>query len=426
MSAEAGAAVPSPAKSNSASGHIRLTSHSRGFDAPPIRWGAPTAAERGALIGTTTKRAHRNVIGTHSGSYSVYRALAVAAGALSREHKADLTDTAPTDVIGPFPQWSEPAKIVSLDPWGAMVADVFAADLAAGYDIRPTIAITKAHVMVPEVIEAIQKGRLRHDGQILLANGAALVTKAAIEPVWHLPGVAHRFGCSEMDLRRVLFEETGGMYPELVTRGDLEVFLPPIGGQTIYIFGNSLDLGDPTVELTARVHDECNGSDVFGSDICTCRPYLAHAIEECIQGAQRGGVGLVAYSRKEGRALGEVTKFLVYNARKRQKGGDRPDGYFKRTECVAGVQDMRFQELMPDVLHWLGVTRIHRFASMSDMKCDALVRQGIQIDERVPLPDEMIPPDARVEIEAKIAAGYFAGDRPRGEPVGTVGRGLYE
>ena len=60
------------------------------------------------------------------------------------------------------------------------------------------------------------------------------------------------------------------------------------------------------------------------------------------------------------------------------------------------------------------------------MKCDALVRQGIQIDERVPLPDGMIPPDARVEIEAKIAAGYFAGDRPRGVPVGTVGRGLYE
>jgi len=38
----------------------------------------------------------------------------------------------------------------------------------------------------------------------------------------------------------------------------------------------------------------------------------------------------------------------------------------------------------------------------------------------------MIPPDARVEIEAKIAAGYFAGDRPRAEPVDAVGRGLYE
>lgn len=51
-----------------------------------------------------------------------------------------------------------------------------------------------------------------------------------------------------------------------------------------------------------------NGSDVFGSDICTCKPYLIYAIEECIRGAQRGGVGLVVYFRKEGRALGEVTK----------------------------------------------------------------------------------------------------------------------
>ena len=89
------------------------------------------------------------------------------------------------------------------------------------------------------------------------------VTKAAIEPVWYLPGVARRFGCSESDLRRVLFEETGGMYPELVTRSDLEVFLPPIGGQTVYIFGDPPDLANPEVELTARVHDECHGSDVL-------------------------------------------------------------------------------------------------------------------------------------------------------------------
>jgi hypothetical protein len=218
MTADAGADAPPPVAPTTAAGHIRLTSHSGGFGALPIRWGAPTAAERGPVIGTTTKRAHRNVIGTHSGSYSVYRALAVAAGALSREHKADLTNTMPTDIIGPYPQWSEPATIVSLDPWGATVAEAFSAELSAGYNIRPTIAVTKAHVIVPEIMDAIQKGRLRPDGRNLLPTGAALVTKAAIEPVWHLPGVAHRFGCTEAELRRVLFEETGGMYPELVTR----------------------------------------------------------------------------------------------------------------------------------------------------------------------------------------------------------------
>src|SRR5438045_6308169 len=84
-------------------------------------------------------------------------------------------------------------------------------------------------------------------------------------------------------------------------------------------------------------------------------------------------------NRKEGRALGEVTKFLVYNARKRQEGGDTAAGYFERTECVAGVQDARFQQLMPDVIHWLGLRRIDRFVSMSDLKYDSLVSQGVEI-----------------------------------------------
>jgi GTP cyclohydrolase II len=258
-----------------------------------------------------------------------------------------------------------------------------------------------------EIQEAITKGRLKPDGQVLLENGDVNVTKIAIDPVWHIPGLAERFGVDEHTFRRTIFEQMGGMYPELVTRSDLEVFLPPIGGITAYIFGNLDTLSDPEVRLACRVHDECNGSDVFGSDICTCRPYLTHGIEICVEMAQHGGNGLVIYNRKEGRALGEVTKFLVYNARKRQKGGDSAAKYFERTECVAGVQDARFQELMPDIFHWLGVTRIDRFASMSDMKHDALVDQGIEIMERLDIPDELIPEDAHVEMEAKKAAGYF-------------------
>jgi GTP cyclohydrolase II len=389
--------------------HIRLTSHpGQGTSgAPVIHWGAADALERGPVIGTTANRSQRNVIGTHSGSYGVYRALAVAAGNLTKGHRADLTNTAPTDAIGPYEQWGDAGKIVSIDPWGASVQAAFADYLEQGYDIRPTIAVTKAHIHLHEIKQAIAFQRLAIDGAVLLEDASATVTKIAIEPVWWLPGVAKRFNVSEADLRRALFEETGGMYPELVTRGDIEVFLPPIGGQTLYVFGAIRDLANPAITLTARVHDECNGSDVFGSDICTCRPYLTHAIEECIQGAQRGGVGLIAYSRKEGRALGEVTKFLVYNARKRQEGGDRADKYFLRTECVAGVQDMRFQELMPDVLHWLGIRKIHRLVSMSNDKFDAITGSGIEVGERVKIPDALVPADARVEIEAKIAAGYF-------------------
>jgi GTP cyclohydrolase II len=166
---------------------------------------------------------------------------------------------------------------------------------------------------------------------------------------------------------------------------------------------------------------------VFGSDICTCRPYLVHGIEVCIETAQAGGVGVIVYNRKEGRALGEVTKFLVYNARKRQAGGDRASAYFERTECVAGVQDVRFQELMPDVLSWLGIARIDRLVSMSNVKYDAMVRQGIEIVERVPIPADQIPEDARVEMDAKKAAGYYSPDAPSAADLETAkGRTLTE
>jgi GTP cyclohydrolase II len=410
--------------------HIVLTSHPgrRGPGAPRITWGAGDPSVRGPLVATFTHAERRNVIGAHSGAYAVYRALAVAAGRLRSDHVPDLTNTAPAEPIGPFPAWSDPERIVAMDPFGHLVATAFASWLERGYDIRPTIAVTKARINMPELRAALEEGRLRSDNRVLLPNGDARVTKVAIEPVWHLPGVARRFGVAEPALRRALFEQTGGMFPELVTRSDMDVFLPPIGGQTLYIFGETGVLGDATVPVACRIHDECNGSDVFGSDICTCRPYLAHGIEVCIEMAQEGGLGLVVYNRKEGRALGEVTKFLVYNARKRAAGGDRAESYFERTECVAGVQDMRFQELMPDVFHWLGIRRLDRLASMSNMKYDALVGQGVEVGERVAIPDALIPSDARVEMDAKKAAGYYAPDGTPGasDLAMPKGRGLTE
>jgi GTP cyclohydrolase II len=406
--------------------HIRLTSHPEpgGKARFPIHWGAADPHQRGPIIGTVSRHGDRNVIGSHGGSYALYRALAVSAGALDPIRRPDLTNTHPAATIGPFAQWSEPNRIASLDPWGHLVGDIFKKEIADGADIRPTIAVTKARLDLHELQSAIASGQLKPDGKVVHHNGSIAVTKVAIDPVWHLPTIAERFGCSETNLRRTLFEQTAGMYPELVTRRDLHVFLPPIGGTTVYLMGDVEKLNDARTKITCRVHDECNGSDVFGSDICTCRPYLIQGIVECTRGAQEGGLGVIVYNRKEGRALGEVTKFLVYNARKRQEGGDAASTYFERTECVAGVQDARFQQLMPDVIHWLGLRRIDRFVSMSDMKHDALVGQGVEIVERVPLPDELIPVDAHVEIDAKKAAGYYSPDPKPAKPANTVGRAL--
>ena len=94
-----------------------------------------------------------------------------------------------------------------------------------------------------------------------------------------------------------------------------------------------------------------------------------------------------------------------------------------------GVTDTRFQAMMPDALHWLGVTKIDRFISMSDMKYDAIVNSGIKIIERVPIPPELIPKDAQVEIAAKVVAGYHGGDTykvTQGDLANVKGRGTEE
>ncbi|KAF9570737.1 Uracil-regulated protein 1 [Mortierella alpina] len=401
----------------------------KGVRPSKMNWGEADPKARGPVVISRLPNSInvRNAIGAYGGPYSIYRALAIAMGDLPADHKPNFDNTQPPITIKQQPQWADASKIVSMDPFGHLTNHYYKSEIEKGLDVRPTIAITRAHMIVPEVQAALSSGEMKVDGKVIVNESGELnVHKAAVDPVWYLPGVAERLKVDEDHLRRSLFENTGGMYPELITRPDLKVFLPPIGGLTVYIFGNHELLSDPNTRLTVRVHDECNGSDVFGSDICTCRPYLVYGMLESIKEAQNGGVGLIVYFRKEGRALGEVTKYLVYNARKRE--GDSASKYFQRTQDVAGVKDMRFQALMPDVFHWLGVTKIDRFMSMSNMKHDALVEAGIKILERCPIPDDLIPPDSKVEMDAKIAAGYFTTGRiPREEELcHTVGRGWDE
>src|SRR4029078_7802549 len=105
---------------------------------------------------------------------------------------------------------------------------------------------------MPEIRRRIASGDIVPDGKVVLDSGEIRVTKAAIDPVWHLPGIAARFGVAEPELRRTLFEETGGMFPELVTRPDLAVFLPPIGGITVYMLGAPAHLADRRGSLICR------------------------------------------------------------------------------------------------------------------------------------------------------------------------------
>ncbi len=71
--------------------HIVLTSHPSRFGPKPIpiHWGEKEPSLRGPIIATLTNPAYRNVIGTHSGGYAVYRALAVASGSLQADRRSD-------------------------------------------------------------------------------------------------------------------------------------------------------------------------------------------------------------------------------------------------------------------------------------------------------------------------------------------------
>eukprot|EP00913_Durusdinium_trenchii_P011125 g10447.t1 len=263
----------------------------------------------------------------------------------------------------------------------------------------PTIAACKAKLDIPELTG------LKPDGVIVLPDMQIVTSKCAISYAWNLPLLAPRVGLSEEELRQALYKYS---HDDRLLDPKVKTYLPAVGGLTIYTFGDARKLKDEKTEVTVRVHDECIGSDVFGSDICSCRPYLLFAIEEAVKCAQRGGVGIVIYYRKEGRSLGEVIKFRVYNARVNQDGGDRPEMYFHHTEAIAGIRDARFQTMMPDALNWMGIRRIDLLCSMSNEKYEAITGAGIKVMKRVDLPDDFIKDSMRVELDAKIASGYHS------------------
>src|SRR3981081_334304 len=76
----------------------------------PLRWGAPTAAERGPVVATSDPV--RKDLGSLARAYAVYRPLALAASTLRSNPRPDLTDTAPARLSVPHPQCLGEPKIV--------------------------------------------------------------------------------------------------------------------------------------------------------------------------------------------------------------------------------------------------------------------------------------------------------------------------
>lgn len=130
LPAEAGTSSPlrvpgSPEVKSGFSSRVILTTYPKqiGIKPIPLEWGAADPVQRGPVTVSRSPSTigRRNAIGAHGGSYSIYYALALASKELNPDHKPDFTNTEPAVNIGPFPQWSDPKKIVAMDPWGHVV-----------------------------------------------------------------------------------------------------------------------------------------------------------------------------------------------------------------------------------------------------------------------------------------------------------------
>ena len=110
--------------------------------------------------------------------------------------RPDLTNTSPVVEIGPLPQWSRAGQASSRSiPWGHRVAEDFAPGDRRGRRHPPDHRDHQgAADACPRSTRRSRPGRLKVDGTIMQDTGDVAVTKAAVDPVWYLPGIAERFG----------------------------------------------------------------------------------------------------------------------------------------------------------------------------------------------------------------------------------------
>ena len=85
--------------------------------------------------------------------------------------------TEPVAKIGPHPSWAQPSKVATLDPFGHIAATAFADLRKEGVDVRPTIAVTRAHMDIPEISAMLKEGEIEADGKVLLPSGQVNITK---------------------------------------------------------------------------------------------------------------------------------------------------------------------------------------------------------------------------------------------------------
>jgi 3,4-dihydroxy 2-butanone 4-phosphate synthase/GTP cyclohydrolase II len=170
-------------------------------------------------------------------------------------------------------------------------------------------------------------------------------------------------------------------------RREAETRLPTAFGRfTAYGYRSTLDgvehvalvhgeIGDGE-DVLVRVHSECLTGDVFHSLRCDCGPQLAASLQH----VHDEGRGVVVYLRgHEGRGIGLLSKLRAYELQ--ELGRDTLDANLE----LGLPADARDYGAGAQILEDLGVRSL-RLMTNNPAKTDALLRHGLEILGREPMP----------------------------------------
>jgi hypothetical protein len=161
------------------------------------------------------------------------------------------------------------------------------------------------------------------------------------------------------------------MYPELVTRPTSRVPAADRRHDALHLrrsARSAIPRRSPAACTTSATAPTCSAPTSAPAG-----PISPTASRNASAEAQKGGVGSSSTTaRKAARSARSPSSWSTTRA-SASPAATRRDLFRAHRMRRRRAGRMRFQQLMPDVLHWLGITRIDRFVSMSNMKYDALV-----------------------------------------------------
>ncbi|MEU9894418.1 bifunctional 3,4-dihydroxy-2-butanone-4-phosphate synthase/GTP cyclohydrolase II [Streptomyces phaeochromogenes] len=247
-------------------------------------------------------------------------------------------------------------------------------------------------------LRAVEGGVLARDGHteaaVDLARLAGLAPAGAIAEIVNDDGTMARLP------QLVVFARTHGLSiisiedliayrqsSEPTVRREAETQLPTAFGEfTAFGYRSIVDgvehvalvhgeIGDGE-DVLVRVHSECLTGDIFHSLRCDCGPQLEASLERI----QEEGRGIVVYLRgHEGRGIGLLSKLRAYELQ--EQGHDTLDANLE----LGLPADARDYAAGAQILEDLGVRSL-RLMTNNPEKTDALVRHGLKVIHREPMP----------------------------------------